>query len=72
MNKTIFKLKNKRWVDMEIYKNKTYIKKLISKCLGALLILDALLGLVVVNDKMWVWQLGRVVRLLVGIYFLGF
>jgi hypothetical protein len=70
MNKTILKLRGKRWIDMKIYENKTYIKELICKGLGALLILDALLSLVVVSDKMWIWQLGRVVRLLIGIYFL--
>ena len=70
MNKTILKLRNKRWIDMKIYENKTYIKELISKGLGALLILDALLSLVVVSDKCWIWQLGRVVRLLIGMYFL--
>jgi len=38
------------------------------KLCGVVLILDALLSLVLPEDKFWAWQLGRIIRLGIGIY----
>ena len=40
------------------------------RILGAALILDAVLSFMLVSDKKFLWQAGRAVRLVIGIYFL--
>ena len=38
------------------------------KILGSVLVLDAVLSLIVVKDKRPLWQIGRSLRLIIGIY----
>ena len=40
------------------------------KMFGAILVLDAFLSLFLPQDKQFMWQLGRVIRLIIGLYFL--
>lgn len=44
---------------------------LINFC-GFLLILDGLLSMFLVKDKAVLWQLGRIIRILIGIYLIFF
>lgn len=40
-----------------------------SRILGLVLIIDAILSLILPQDKQFLWQLGRIIRLGIGIYF---
>jgi hypothetical protein len=44
---------------------------MINILLGGILVVDAILSLLVVEDKRFLWQLGRVVRLVIGVHFLN-
>lgn len=41
-----------------------------NRTLGAILILDAVLSLILPEDKELLWQIGRIIRLCIGIYFI--
>lgn len=41
-----------------------------TKFLGGVLVLDAVLSLFLPQDKQFLWQVGRVIRLGIGIYFM--
>ena len=41
-----------------------------SKLLGSILVLDAILSLFLPADKQFLWQLGRLIRLGIGIYYI--
>jgi hypothetical protein len=38
------------------------------KMIGAILIVDGLLSLIFPQDKNWLWQLGRIIRIFLGVY----
>jgi len=45
---------------------------MIIKFFGAILIIDGLLSLFLPLDKYYLWQLGRLIRICIGIYLLFF
>jgi len=41
-----------------------------SKVLGIILVVDAVLSLFLPQDKQILWQVGRIIRLVIGVYFI--
>jgi hypothetical protein len=41
---------------------------MINKGLGVILVIDSILSLFLPSDKQIMWQMGRVVRLIIGVY----